>query len=120
MITQLAVPLAARHNFFIMNFKRKAKRVPVERRSIPVRDVMPPNGFGKEMPPQKALVEIYFDQKGLAAEANSFYDFYHRANWCSAKGTPYRNWKLLATDWIFNFEQEIKLRKRQRENMLSN
>jgi len=71
------------------------------------------------MPPQRRLVEIYFDQKELSGQAAQFYDFYEQANWSSPKGTPYRNWKLLAVDWIFEFQQAIKLRKRQRENALS-
>ncbi|MBB5395159.1 hypothetical protein [Mucilaginibacter sp. AK015] len=101
-----------------MLFKRKAKRVPAERRSTPKPEVIVQKGFGTEMPPQKRLVEIYFDQKNLSSQAELFYAFYDKANWCSPKGTPYRNWKLLAGDWIFNFEQDQKLRKRQRENVI--
>lgn len=70
------------------------------------------------MPPQKRLVEIYFDQKELLSQADEFYDFYQAAGWCSPKGTPYRNWKLLATDWIFDYQQALKLHKRQRGNAL--
>ncbi|RKR84171.1 hypothetical protein BDD43_4398 [Mucilaginibacter gracilis] len=95
--------------------KRKARRVPAERRKP---EHILQKGFGTEMPPQKILVEIYFDQKGLATQASVFYSFYEKANWSSSKGTPYRNWKLLAGEWIFNYEQEQKLRKRQRENAL--
>jgi hypothetical protein len=95
--------------------KRKAKRVPVERRKP---EHILQKGLGTEMPPQKILVDIYFDQKGLAVQAGAFYSHYDKADWRSPKGTPYRNWKLLAGDWIFNYEQEQKLRKRQRENAL--
>jgi hypothetical protein len=95
--------------------KRKAKRVPAQRR-IP--ESIAQKGFGTEMPPQEILVNIYFDQKGLSAQAAKFYTHYEKANWCSPKGTPYRNWKLLAGEWIFNYEQEQKLRKIQRENAL--
>jgi len=70
------------------------------------------------MPPVKLLVEIYFDQKGFIGQANAFFDHYESMCWRSQKGTPYRNWKLLAGDWIFDFEQERKLRKRQRENAI--
>jgi len=95
--------------------KRKAKRVPAGcRKPEPILQ----KGFGTEIPPQKVLVDIYFDQKGLAAQAGAFYNHYEKANWSSPKGTPYRNWKLLAGEWIFNYEQEQKLRKRQRENAL--
>ncbi|MCD8739314.1 hypothetical protein LT679_01760 [Mucilaginibacter roseus] len=100
--------------------KRKVKRIAVERKSISMPEAITQKGFGNELPPRESLVEIYFDQKGLTAQAKAFYEFYSKANWCSPKGTPYRNWKLLASDWIFNYVQELKLRKRQRENMLAN
>jgi hypothetical protein len=54
----------------------------------------------------------------MSGQAGAFYEFYEQAIWSSSKGTPYRNWKLLAGDWIFNYEQEQKLLKRQRENAL--
>lgn len=95
--------------------KRKAKRVPVANRKP---EPISQKGFGTEMPPQKILVDIYFDQKGFAAQADAFYAQFEKADWRSPKGTPYRNWKLLAGDWIFTYEQEQKLRKRQRENAL--
>jgi len=98
--------------------KRKAKRISAENRTIYKPEAVYQNGFGTEMPPQKRLVEIYFDQKELISQAHAFFDYYEKANWCSPKGTPYRNWKLLAGDWIFNYEQEKKLQKRQRENAL--
>jgi hypothetical protein len=103
-----------------MLFKRKAKRIPVERRSVPQPEPIRQKGFGTEMPPHKTLVEIYFDQKELIGQAGEFYSFYEQANWSSPKGTPYRNWKLLAADWIFDFQQALKLKKRQRENALLN
>lgn len=102
----------------IMRLKRKAKRLPAERRSVQIPELIHQKGFGTEMPPQKTLVEIYFDQKGFIRQAGAFYDFYENARWCSPKGTPYRNWKLLAGEWIFNYEQEQKLQKRLRENMI--
>jgi len=103
-----------------MLFKRKAKRVPAERRPVPIPEPVLQKGFGTEMPPHKKLVEIYFDQKELSGQAGQFYGFYEQANWRSPKGTPYRNWKLLAADWIFDFQQALKLRRRQRENALLN
>jgi len=99
-----------------MLFKRKAKRIPAERRITPP-EIIHQKGYGIEMPPQQSLVEIYFDQKGLIAQAALFYQYYEKANWCSSKGTPYRNWKLLAGEWIFNYEQEQKLCRRLRENL---
>lgn len=98
--------------------KRKAKRIPAGCRTKPKPEPIRQRGFGTEMPPQKILVEIYFDQKELFAQADAFFDHYENAQWRSPKGTPYRNWKLLAGEWIFNYHQEKKLEKRQRENAL--
>lgn len=94
--------------------KRKAKR-----------NLQPPSpgrakkGFGYEMPPARGQVYIYFDQKGMAGQAQAFYDHCDKAYWRSAQGTPYRNWKVLASDWIFNYQQEQKLKRRQWENRLA-
>jgi len=96
--------------------KRKARRVPVEcRKPEPITQ----NGFGTEMPPQRRLVEIYFDQKGCSEQSSEFYKYYEQANWSSPKGTPYRNWKLLAGDWIYNYQQAVKLQRRLRTNALA-
>lgn len=102
-----------------MLFKRKAKRIPAERMPPPKPEPVTQKGFGTEMPPQKRLVEIYFDQKGLTGQSGAFFSFYEKTRWCSMRGTPYRNWKLLAGEWIFNYMQEQKLRRRLRENMMS-
>jgi hypothetical protein len=99
-----------------MSFKRKAKRIPAERRTATETELVRQNGFGTEMPPQKKLVEIYFDQKGFPGQAEPFYHFFEEVLWSSPKGTPYRNWKLLATDWIFDYQQSLKLRERQWQN----
>jgi hypothetical protein len=101
----------------MMLLKRKAKRVPADVRTPGKLKAIRQKGFGNEMPPQKELVEIYFDQKGFSIQAALFYDHYEQAGWCSPKGTPYRNWKLLAGEWLFNYEQEQKLYKRLRENL---
>lgn len=101
-------------------FKRKARRINAVPAITPDQEPAIQKGFGTEMPPQKRLVEIYFDQKELPSEAKHFYSFYEQANWKSPKGTPYRNWKLLAADWIFDFQQAIKLRRRQLNNDLAN
>jgi hypothetical protein len=101
-----------------MLFKRKAKRIPVEQKSFSKQEPIHQKGFGTEMPPHKRLIEIYFDQRELGAQAAEFYSFYDHANWSSPKGTPYRNWKSLAANWIFDFQQQLKLKKRRRENSL--
>jgi hypothetical protein len=94
-----------------MQVKRKAKR----NIQMP-KPAKNKQGFGYEMPPDKTLVQIYFDQKGLAELTGSFYKHYDDDYWQSPNGTPYRNWKVLATDWIFNHQQDAKLRQRQIEN----
>lgn len=96
-----------------MLFKRKAKRIHADRRSGFKQEIIHQEGFGTEMPPQRILVGIYFDQKGFTEQADLFYDFFEQARWSSPKGTPYRNWKLLAADWIFEYQQSLKLRQRQ-------
>lgn len=102
-----------------MLFKRKAKRIPEELRAKPQPGAISQHGFGNEMPPQRPLVDIYFDQKNHPQQAGAFYAHYQDVNWCSPKGTPYRNWKLLAGEWIYNFQEQQKLRRRLRENLLA-
>jgi len=101
-----------------MILKRKAKRIKEKVRAKAMKLLPSATGFGYEMPPEKLAVDIYFDQKGFPDQANSFFNFYEQANWSSPKGTPYRNWKLLASDWLFNYQQESKLAKRRRDNSI--
>lgn len=101
-----------------MQLKRKAKRFREKVRVKPVKERPVKKGFGYEMPPERLVVDIYFDQKGCAEQAVAFFTHYEQADWCSPKGTPYRNWKLLAGDWIYNYQQAIKLQRRLRTNTL--
>jgi len=94
--------------------KRKAKRI--RRARQPGKNKL---GFGYEMPPDYLQVQIYFNQKGMEEQAHAFYQYYDNLYWQSPQGTPYRNWKVLATDWIFDYEQEQKLKKRQWQNRFS-
>jgi len=50
-----------------MLFKRKAKRIPPERRSVSQTEPICQKGFGSEMPPQKDLLRIVSDEMGIAA-----------------------------------------------------
>lgn len=102
-----------------MELKRKAKRFRAKVRKPAAKIIPRKKGFGYEMPPEKIVVNIYFDQKGLPEEAGIFFEHYKAANWCSPKGTPYRNWKLLAGDWIYNYQQAVKLERRLRTNALA-
>ena len=101
-----------------MELKRKAKRLKAKIGTQAAKLFPSTKGFGYEMPPEKLVIEIYFDQKGFSDQARLFFDYYDQANWSSPKGTPYRNWKLLASDWLFNYQQELKLEKRLRTNGL--
>ena len=99
-----------------MLVKRKAKRIQVKPEKMALPPPVTQQGFGIEMPPQKQLVDIYFDQKGFADQAPLFFQFYEQLNWSSPRGTPYRNWKMLAVEWIFDHQQALKLTRRRRIN----
>jgi hypothetical protein len=94
--------------------KRKASRIVPKPIRKPKSSIQ--RGFGFEMPPDRELVEIYFDQKDMEDQAGPFYNFYDDTDWRSASGTPLRNWKVLAADWIFNYRQQLKLEQRLRTN----
>lgn len=96
-----------------MLFKRKAKRKPIAPACSAVQ-----KGFGYEMPPDPAIVQIYFEQKGMPGIVQSFLDKFGQMKWKSRKGTPLRNWKVLAADYIFDFLQEKKLAERLSNNAL--
>ena len=101
-----------------MQLQRKAKRFGLKVKGKVAKLLPSTKGFGYEMPPERMVVDIYFDQKGVPEQAGLFFDHYEQTNWTSPKGTPYRNWKLLAGDWIYNYQQDLKLEKRRRNNAL--
>ena len=101
-----------------MQLKRKAKRFGARVSRQAAKLLPATKGFGYDMPPERIVVDIYFDQKSLPEQAGLFFDHYEQANWSSPRGTPYRNWKLLAGDWIYNYEQAKKLERRLRSNAL--
>jgi hypothetical protein len=96
--------------------KRKAKRTTALPGGRPKIKPSAQHGFGYEMPPDRELVDIYFNQKGYPEQAGEFHAHYQESNWRSPNGTPFRNWKVLASDWLFNYQQEQKLRQRLRAN----
>jgi hypothetical protein len=101
-----------------MIVKRKANRFkprPQPEKKLPASKQQ---GFGTEMPPDYALVVIYFDQREAPSQAASFFRWYESIKWTGPRGAPYRNWKILASDWIYNYQQELKLKKRLRSNRL--
>lgn len=59
------------------------------------------SSFGKDVPPLKEHVIIYFIQKGcLEKEAINFFMHYNERNWKNNRGTTLSNWKMTAWEWI--------------------
>jgi hypothetical protein len=101
-----------------MIIKRKAKRTRPREEPAKKLPVSKQKGYGTEMPPDYTLVVIYFDQKEEAAQADSFFRWYESIAWKGPRGASYRNWKVLAADWIYNWQQQVKLNKRLCGNRL--
>ena len=73
------------------------------------------SGLGRDTPPLKAHVAIYFIQKGLTErEADFFFQQQNQAGW-KLPNRRSGNWKTLACDWIWELQQERKKRSRQQE-----
>jgi hypothetical protein len=66
------------------------------------------DGFGASMPPDRFVVHIYFNQKGLAEYTNDFLAEHELLQWKTRTGKPIRNWKVCAADWIFDHRQRMK------------
>jgi hypothetical protein len=96
--------------------KRRARRLSVE--SSGKIHQSEKAGFGFEMPPDLDSVSIYFNQKGQAHEAERFYHYFQKCEWKTSSGTPIRNWKVAATDWIYEYMQELKLAERKLSNVI--
>jgi hypothetical protein len=59
-------------------------------------------GLGKQVPPEKVFVLIYFAQKGMPdSEAMRFYNYYESVGWKNEEGNPIQNWKTLASEWTW-------------------
>jgi hypothetical protein len=93
-----------------------------ERRRLALEEPVPSNldsgGFGYQVPPGFDSVSIYFSQKGYAKIAGNFYQHFHNLGWLTKTGTSIKNWKVLATDWIFGYSQSVKLAQRKLENII--
>jgi hypothetical protein len=86
--------------------KRKARRL-----QLPIEIYTPiKGGFGYQIPPDKEWVHMYFDQKSCPHLAENFYLEFKKRHWQTITGKLIRNWKTLATDWIFEYHQEVKLK----------
>jgi hypothetical protein len=97
--------------------KRKAKRIIPQLPKAPLPNLKNkgPNldGFGVNVPPDRFVVHVYFDQKDLAEYADVFLEQQELLQWKTGTGTPIRNWKVRAADWIFDHRQRMKRRSRQ-------
>jgi len=63
-------------------------------------------GLGKQVPPQREHVFVFFDQAGFTeTEAQRFFQHYKTTGWTGQKGNPIHNWKTKANEWIW----ELKL-----------
>jgi len=60
-------------------------------------------GNGKNVPPKKEHVAIYFIQKEMTSiEVEEFYDYYQSKGWKDKSGLPLKNWKTMACEWIWS------------------
>ncbi|MBT2561285.1 hypothetical protein J7E50_10625 [Pedobacter sp. ISL-68] len=60
------------------------------------------NGFGKDIPPARSHVIIWFLQKGLTEQkALEFYCFYTQRFWKSQNGNTIKDWKMTAWEWVW-------------------
>lgn len=92
--------------------KRKAKRIDptkqTRRSKVPEIVLQDTEAFGFNVPPQTVDVLIYFEQKDAILAAQSFIDEQEKFGWKTRSGKPILNWKVVASDWIFNYKQERK------------
>lgn len=59
------------------------------------------DGFGKEIPPEKKHVIVYFIQKGVSEkDALDFFNYYRDRNWMGKRNKFIINWKRKAWHWI--------------------
>ena len=72
------------------------------------------SGLGREIPPLKSHVTIYFIQKGLTEkDANFFFQQQNLTGWGASEGRHRSNWKTLACDWIWEHQQSRRQRYRR-------
>lgn len=98
-----------------MKKRKRRRRILLEE---PVHKVSDQDGFGYQVPPNVDSVFIYFNQKGYAEVAGNFYQHFHNLGWLTKTGSPIKNWKVLASDWIFDYSQSVKLAQRKLENII--
>lgn len=92
--------------------KRKARQIDPSKQNgrskVPENSISVTDAFGFNVPPALVDVFIYFEQKDAGEVAQKFVDEQEKSGWKTRSGKSIRNWKVLASDWIFNYKQEIK------------
>ena len=92
--------------------KRKARRIDPTKQNrslkVPKTRTQVTESFGFNIPPETLHILIYFEQKDAGEAARDFIDEQEKSGWKTKTGKPIRNWKVLASDWIFNYKQERK------------
>lgn len=59
--------------------------------------------FGKQLPPPKDAVIIWFIQQGSTeATALEYFMFYKSRKWLNNKNLPLKDWKMTAWQWLWN------------------
>ncbi|RKD15311.1 hypothetical protein BCY91_06790 [Pelobium manganitolerans] len=72
------------------------------------------------MPPEFDLILIYFDQKSEAKLALEFYSEQQTLGWKTDRGAQIKNWKVAATDWLYNYYQARRLEEWKTSHALGN
>jgi len=63
--------------------------------------LMENTGFGKDVPPLKEHVIIYFVQKGcVEKDAIDFFAYFYEKRWKNYQGKTLSNWKMAAWEWV--------------------
>ena len=61
-------------------------------------------GSGKQVPPLKDHVFIYFIEKGASEKlADGFFQHYTDLQWKTNRLKPLSNWKVAAWEWILKY-----------------
>ena len=69
------------------------------------------NGSGKNVPPCRELVVIYFLEKGMsAAMAVDFFAHFDSRKWLNHRNCLLANWKTTAWEWIMKEITDSKSR----------
>ncbi|MBC7913851.1 MAG: hypothetical protein H7Y07_06980 [Pyrinomonadaceae bacterium] len=74
------------------------------------------NDVRKNIIPTPLQVLIYFDQKGFSeAEAINFYAFFDSNNWVGKKGSPIKNWRVKASEWMWQLQKKHSYQRSKRK-----